>query len=377
MRLIVAFQEEKRARALYSLLSKENIESVYEVIEDSQEKILRYPVWIVNEEDVDRAMEIYEKFKTNPEIYLSRDTEEPSAPMDSIQGPIKIHAASHFVKVKSGAPLTRLIVVVCILIFLWNGYQKSLLNKESPVLMGYFGLTTLTMDLMYDVPVVFEDMYKFFIQNHKLKIEELDQWPPGIKQEFIQLDKKPFWKGFYDVVVNWPQSKNILQTPLFTKISEGEIWRLFTPALLHGNFLHILFNMLWLWLLGKEMELKIGRFRYFTLMLIIGVISNTAQYLVSGPLFLGYSGVICGLGGFIWMRQKKAPWEGYMIPKGTLLFLFIFVIGMVVLQTIALIVSKMHLGDFSVGKIGNTAHIAGLICGLLLARIPLFYRLKP
>lgn len=376
MRLIASFDEEKKAYALYSLLLKANIESVYEALEDSSKKVVKYPVWIVKEEDIDQAIGIYEEFQKDPEKFSYQEMEEISSSEPVFQEPIRVQASSHFVKIKNNAPLTRLVVLLCVLVFLWNGYQKTLLNKEDPALMGYFGLTTLTMNLMYDVPVVFEEMYQFFIQHPKLKIEEMDQWSPAIKQEFNQLDKRPFWKGIYDVVVDWPQSKNILEAPLFTKISQGELWRLFTPVLLHGNFLHILFNMLWLWLLGKEMELKVGKFRYVVLMLIIGVVSNTAQYLVSGPLFLGYSGIICGLGGFIWMRQKKAPWEGYVIPKGTLLFLFIFVIGMVVLQTIALVISKMHLGEFSVGKIGNTAHVMGLISGLLLGRIPLFYRLK-
>ena len=374
MRLIASFEEEKRAYALYSLLLKANIESVYETLEDSSKKSIKYPVWIVNEEDIDRALDIYETFEKDPEAFMQQEME--SLPSSEVLGPIKIQAASHFVRAKNQAPLTRFVVMVCVLVFLWNWYEGYLLEKKYPALMGYFGLTTLTMNLMYDEPAPFDELYQFFIKHPDLKLEEVDQWSPAIKGEINQLNKEPFWKGFYTVLVDWPQSKNILEVPLFTKISEGELWRLFTPVLLHGNFLHILFNMLWLWMLGKEMELRVGKLRYVALMVIIGVISNTGQYLVSGPMFLGYSGIICGLGGFIWMRQRKAPWEGYMIPKGTLLFLFIFVIGMVVLQIVALVVSKMHLGDFSVGRIGNTAHVVGLICGLLLARVPLFYRIS-
>lgn len=380
MRLIASFEEEKKAYALYSLLLKANIESVYEPLEDPVKKILKYPVWIINEEDFERSLEIYDEFEKDSERFLKQEMDELSSSEDNfsesaLKAPIKIHATSQFVRVRHQASLTRLIIIVCVFLFLWNGYQKILLNKESPELVTYFGLTTLTMNLMYDDPPIFQEMYQFFIQHPNLKIAEMDQWTPELREEFKNLDKKPFWKGIYPIAVNWATSKSLLEASLFTKIKEGEVWRLFTPAVLHGNFLHILFNMLWLWLLGKQVELKIGKIRYLALMILIGVIANTAQYLLSGPLFLGYSGIICGLGGFIWVRQKKAPWEGYNVPRGTLLFLFVFIVGMFLLQAVALVISKMHLGDFSVGQIGNTAHIVGLMCGLLFGRIPIFYRL--
>jgi GlpG protein len=376
MRLVASFEEEQKAYILYSLLLKADIEAIYEVIEDPSSKRIKYPVWVIREEDFEKALEIHEEFETHAESYLKENTESLKTTEElKARAPIKVHAISPFVTVRPRAPLTRLIIIICIMIFLWNGYQKALLVKEAPELMKYFGLTTLVMNLMYDTPDVFEQMYQFLIKHPTLKIEEMDTWNPLIRKEFKKLDKEPYWKGVYHLVTQWPQSKPLLQTSLFTKIREGEIWRVITPAVLHANFLHILFNMLWLWLLGKEVESKIGKLRYLALMILIGVVSNTMQYLMSGPLFLGYSGIICGLGGFIWVRQKLAPWEGYNIPLATLLFLFIFIVGMLLLQIVALVMSKMHLGDFPIGNIGNTAHLTGLVCGMILARIPTFYRL--
>ena len=108
----------------------------------------------------------------------------------------------------------------------------------------------------------------------------------------------------------------------FEKIRQGEVWRLFTPCLLHFDFLHILFNMAWLWILGKQIEERIHWKKLGLLILIVGIVSNTAQYLVSGPSFLGFSGIVVGMAGFIWMRQRNAPWEGY--PLSRIVFCFFY-----------------------------------------------------
>jgi len=149
------------------------------------------------------------------------------------------------------------------------------------------------------------------------------------------------------------------------------VWRTFTPSILHKGFLHILFNMLWLWILGRQVELRSGKGRYILITLILGIVSNTCQYIASGPFFLGYSGIITGLAGYIWMRQRVAPWEDYNLPRGTLLFLGIFIFGMLAFQIITFFLRKGGLGVFEV-NIANTAHISGAIAGVVLGAIPRF-----
>ena len=77
-----------------------------------------------------------------------------------------------------------------------------------------------------------------------------------------------------------------LRRTLFGKIRQGEVWRLFTPVLLHGGILHLLFNMAWVWMFGRLIEQRLGSFKYLFLSIIVGVISNVAQYLMSGPRIL-------------------------------------------------------------------------------------------
>ena len=79
------------------------------------------------------------------------------------------------------------------------------------------------------------------------------------------------------------------------------------------------------------------------------------------------------MAGFIWVRQKKAPWEGYPLQKATLLFLLFFVLAMFVLQIVT-----FGLKIFSVVQItpviANAAHIVGGLVGMLLGCFSFFGR---
>jgi len=67
---------------------------------------------------------------------------------------------------------------------------------------------------------------------------------------------------------------SFLKAPFLEKIRQGEVWRLFSPVLLHGTWLHILFNMAWLWLLGRQIEQRLGILKYLIFSVIVGVIAK-------------------------------------------------------------------------------------------------------
>ena len=293
-----------------------------------------------------------------------------------IEGPIKVKVSPRLMNLRAAAPLTKWVIILCVVLFFWNGYQKISMSKEYPALMKYLSLTSLDNSLVYDVPLTFELLESFFKKYPEIDIDKLSEQPENIQEEFKKIQSTPYFLGLYQMMIDKATGKKIpKEMSLFRKIKQGQIWRTFTPCILHKGLLHILFNMLWLWLLGRQVEQKIGKARYLLFMIVVGIISNTFQYLLSGPYFLGYSGVISGLGGFIWVRQKAAPWEGYNIQKSVLMFLGIFILAMVALQIISFVLLVFQLGTFNI-TIANTAHVSGAICGMVLAKIPFFYKVR-
>lgn len=130
----------------------------------------------------------------------------------------------------------------------------------------------------------------------------------------------------------------------------GEIWRLITPIFLHFNLLHILFNMLWLYDLGSQIEGKKGWKFFVTFVVILGFFSNFSQFIVSGPNFGGMSGVVYGLFGYAWIKSRFDPGDGFQIDPTVAMIMFGFFI-------------LCFTGIF--GGVANWAHAGGLVVGLL------------
>lgn len=109
------------------------------------------------------------------------------------------------------------------------------------------------------------------------------------------------------------------------EVFQGEVWRLITPIFLHGGFLHIFFNMMWLFDLGSMVEGRESTLKLLALVLIIGVLSNLGQYYMKGPAFGGMSGVVYGLLGYVWMKGKFDPASGlYLHPQTVVMMLIWF-----------------------------------------------------
>lgn len=373
MRLVGRIKGEKEAFTFHAFLQKEGIEGRFEPSHLEQ----TFDIWIEHEDEVDVARHWMEAFKKDPEDPRFSvethpiDSKGVAASRDPSPQPMPIRRSR---PAPARAPLTRMIIILCALLFFWNGYQAAHLAKNKSG-ARFFNLTPLFIDLCYDVPATFPLLVKFFEEHPMESPKDLDTLSPSVEAEYKQIEETPSWEGIYKVILKWPKANQDLGAPMFIKLREGQVWRLFTPCLLHGGFLHILFNMLWLWLLGRQVEERIKLWRYVAITLIIGIVSNTAQYLMSGPLFIGYSGVITGLAGFIWMRQRLAPWEGYPLNRATLIFLGVFIFGMLVLQVVSFFLIRFELAHFPM-NIANTAHITGAFTGMLLGRIPFFARGK-
>ncbi len=385
MRLIGAFETEKEAYVFYSFLLKEGIQNIYEPFFEEKTGAKQYRIWMYDEDDLDMAVEWIKRFKENPNEPQFQNLELPLAATPPPPDYAQISETEELkwkpvqsIRIKERRftfLLTNLLIIICSFLFLWNDYQEAQILKAKGAVAVQIALTPIMQSLLFDCPdsykCVEEAIDDFPFETYK---EEKDV-PKEAKALLNRADEAPSYRGVYDYFMTvksqgWESAEEI---PLFEKIRQGEFWRLFTPCILHRDFLHILFNMIWVWILLKQIEERLSKWKICLLILIIGIISNTAQYLMSGPYFLGFSGVVVGLAGFIWVRQKKAPWEGYPLQKGTVLFLLFFVGAMFLLE---LFTFGLHL--FSVIKItpsiANTAHIVGGLAGMLLGKISFFGR---
>lgn len=150
-------------------------------------------------------------------------------------------------------------------------------------------------------------------------------------------------------------------TNWFSEVKAGEVWRVFTPMLIHFGFPHLLFNMLWLFRLGSMIETVHGSGRLALLVLAIAGLSNIAQYVIDDPGFGGMSGVNYGLFGYVWIRGKFDPSSGFFVtPQDKLLMLGWF----------ALCFTGW------VGPIANAAHTGGLVIGVAWGWISAMWALR-
>lgn len=152
----------------------------------------------------------------------------------------------------------------------------------------------------------------------------------------------------------------------FSEISRGQVWRLITPALMHGGLLHLVFNCYYVLLFGSAIEGLKGQRTFLSLVLLGAIISNCGQaiWLAATPGggiggFLGLSGVNYALFGYVWMRGKYAPQERLGAPPQTVSFMLAW-----------LLICMTGL----VGNIANAAHVIGLLVGVIFGAWPRIVR---
>lgn len=143
---------------------------------------------------------------------------------------------------------------------------------------------------------------------------------------------------------------------LSTTLTGGQVWRLFTPALLHFGWMHLIFNMLWLWYFGRQIESIQGWRRLGLIVVVAAVVSNLAQYLTGTVLFGGMSGVDYALLGYVWLMSRRRPGSGYFVPQMLVVFMLLWMVF--TMTDLA--------GTIGFGNVANEAHLGGLLVGLIV-----------
>ncbi len=142
------------------------------------------------------------------------------------------------------------------------------------------------------------------------------------------------------------------------QIRRGEVWRLVSPAFMHIELYHLVFN-LFLWQgLAAYFEPRRGSLRLLLLVLVTAVASNLLQFYwpwSPGPRFLGLSGVVYGLVAYMAVKSATDRRSGLMIPG-----------NLVVLSFVWLVLGLTGV----VPHVANGAHLGGVLAGALLGYTP-------
>ena len=136
-------------------------------------------------------------------------------------------------------------------------------------------------------------------------------------------------------------------------VQAGEIWRLGTSMFLHIGIIHLVVNMYSLYIIGKQLESFLGRWKFLVVYLGSGIIGSLLSVVVHSSISAGASGAIFGLlGSLLYFGYH------YRLYLGTVLKT----------QVIPIIILNLLIG-FMVPGIDNFCHIGGLVGGYLLTMI--------
>jgi len=145
---------------------------------------------------------------------------------------------------------------------------------------------------------------------------------------------------------------------------------LLTSMFLHGGWMHLGGNMLYLWIFGDNIERAMGSARFLTFYVICGVVAGLAHILFSGASAVpsvGASGAISGvLGGYLLLFPQNRV---RVIMRGGIASVpAIVVLGFwIVIQLFSQMGSVAETSD--TGGVAYMAHIGGFAAGLVLVKL--------
>lgn len=157
----------------------------------------------------------------------------------------------------------------------------------------------------------------------------------------------------------------------FTQNPAGDAQTLLYAMFMHGSWMHLGGNMLYLWIFGNNIEDRFGHVPFLLFYLVSGLLATFAQYFVMPNSMVpnvGASGAIAGvLGAYLLLFPRKQVQVaiGYAVmPMPALI-----VIGFwIVLQLFSGVGSIAYTDETSdQGGVAYMAHVGGFFAGLALA----------
>jgi len=160
-----------------------------------------------------------------------------------------------------------------------------------------------------------------------------------------------------------------------SRIASGDLsFDTFAPLIshmfLHGGWLHLIGNLLYLWIFGDNVEDRFGSVQYLIFYVLCGIVAAIGQGLIAPGPMVGASGAIAGvLGAYLLLsptaRISTLVFLGFFITIVELPALI--VIGMfIVLQILEGVAELRVAGHAAAQQVAYFAHIFGFVAGLLL-----------
>ncbi len=147
-----------------------------------------------------------------------------------------------------------------------------------------------------------------------------------------------------------------------------------TSMFLHGGWLHLIGNMLYLWIFGNNIEDSVGHVAFIIFYLLCGIAAATAQIAVnpdSAVPMVGASGAVSGVLGAYLLLFPRAR---VLVALPIWIFIKLFYVPAVLLLVLWFGMQLLS-GSATVGREGGVAfwaHIGGFVAGMVL--IPIFKR---
>lgn len=153
------------------------------------------------------------------------------------------------------------------------------------------------------------------------------------------------------------------------------VFSLLTSMFLHGGWLHLLGNMLFLWVFGRNVEDLIGGGRFLAFYLLCGL-AAAVVHVIANPYSrtptIGASGAIAGVMGAYLIKFPRARiitlvlifffFTTIEIPAAFLLLIWF---GMQFING----VGSLGAADYTGGGVAWFAHVGGFVAGMLLIRL--------
>ena len=157
----------------------------------------------------------------------------------------------------------------------------------------------------------------------------------------------------------------------FSADEAGNIPTIFTAMFMHGSWLHLGGNMLYLWIFGDNVEDRFGHFKFLIFYLLTGIAATFAQYYVmpdSSVPNVGASGAIAGiLGAYILMFPQARV--NVLVGRQMVAMPALIVLGLwIALQMFSGVGAIAYTDETTrdVGGVAYMAHVGGFVAGLFM-----------